>query len=136
MLYTIHQQEKTNSKYIKEYDTDKELSCIMYWDISNLYGWVMSQNLPVGGFDWQYERDFDEDYIRNYNTILKSMLSISKSYTSYTICYSHSKEWNFTSVKKNRVYSDQQKNIIYTEKPWSRYWIMDLCSSSSIKKHR
>ena len=67
MLYAIHQQEKTNSKYIKEYDTDKELSCIMYWDISNLYGWVMSQNLPVGGFEWQYERDFDEDYIRNYD---------------------------------------------------------------------
>ena len=25
----------------------------MYWDANNLYGWVISQNLPVDGFEWK-----------------------------------------------------------------------------------
>ena len=40
----------------------------MYLDASNLYGWVMSQKLPVNGFKWVYDVSrFNEEFIKKYN---------------------------------------------------------------------
>ena len=44
---TIHQCAKANNKYMKDYDKNKESSDLKYWDVNNLYGWAMSQKLPV-----------------------------------------------------------------------------------------
>ena len=35
---------------MKDYDKNKESLYSKYWDINNLYGWVMSQTLPVNSF--------------------------------------------------------------------------------------
>ena len=35
---------------MKNYDKNKELSYLKYWDANNLYGWIMSQKLPVNKF--------------------------------------------------------------------------------------
>ena len=35
-----------NNKYLKNCDSKKENTFIMYWDANNLYGWGMSQPLP------------------------------------------------------------------------------------------
>ena len=32
---------------MKDYDKNKETSCVKYWSIKSLYGWAMS-----GGFKW------------------------------------------------------------------------------------
>ena len=40
ICYTIHQYAKVNNKYIKDYDKNKELPYLKYWDINNLYGLV------------------------------------------------------------------------------------------------
>ena len=38
----------------------------MYFDATNLYGWAMSQKLPVNGFEWVEElSQFKEDFITN-----------------------------------------------------------------------
>ena len=37
---------------MKDYDKNKERSYIQYWEVYNLYGWEMSQNLPVNDFSW------------------------------------------------------------------------------------
>ena len=42
----IDMQEQQN-KHMKNYDKDKELSYLMYLEANNLFGWVMSQKLPV-----------------------------------------------------------------------------------------
>ena len=40
----------------------------MYLDANNLYGWAMSQKLPVDGFKWVKELlKFNKDFIKNYD---------------------------------------------------------------------
>ena len=40
----------------------------MYLDAYNLYGWVMSQRLPVNSFEWmKLLSEFDEHLIKNYD---------------------------------------------------------------------
>ena len=47
---------------MNEYDKYKESSYLKYWDVNNLYGWTMSQNLPVNNFEWiVYTSKFDTD---------------------------------------------------------------------------
>ena len=41
----IYRYAETNSKYMKDYENNKELSYLQYWDVNNLYGWAMSQML-------------------------------------------------------------------------------------------
>ena len=36
---------------MKDYDEDKESSYLHFWDLNNLYGWAILQNLPVNNFE-------------------------------------------------------------------------------------
>ena len=38
---------------MKNYNEDKEESFFQYSDDNNLYGWEMSQKLPVSSFKWK-----------------------------------------------------------------------------------
>ena len=59
---------KANYKYIKYYDKNKESSYLKYCDVNNLYGYVISQKLPVNKFEWiEYTPQFNNDFIKNYN---------------------------------------------------------------------
>ena len=47
---------------MKNYNKDNKSSYIMYLDAKNLYGWAMSQKLPVNGFRWNKNvPKFNED---------------------------------------------------------------------------
>ena len=56
--YIAHRNAVANNKYMKNYDPEVESSYIMYLDANNLYGWAMSQSLPVGDFKWLPPEDF------------------------------------------------------------------------------
>ena len=43
---------KTNNKYMREYDKNKESSYLNYCNVNNLYGWKMSQKFLLGVFKW------------------------------------------------------------------------------------
>ena len=63
-----HRYAKANNKYMKNYDKSNESSYIEYLYANNLYGWAMSQNLPVNGFKWVKKLSrFNEIFIKNYN---------------------------------------------------------------------
>ena len=42
-IHIKHNKTKTNNKYMKNYDKNKESSYIQYLDANNLHGWGMSQ---------------------------------------------------------------------------------------------
>ena len=65
---STHRYVKTNNKYMKNHDKDKESSYLVYVDAKNLYGWSMCKKLPVS--DYEYMDDisiFTEDFIKNYD---------------------------------------------------------------------
>ena len=52
ICHSICRYAKANNKYMKDYDKNKELPCLQYWDVNNFYGWAMLQKLPENNFDW------------------------------------------------------------------------------------
>lgn len=42
-----------NNKYLSNFDSTKESNYILYADVTNLYGFCLSQRLPISGFKWE-----------------------------------------------------------------------------------
>ena len=53
ICHATYRYAKANNKYMKNYNKDKKESFLQYLDDNNLYGWAMSQKLPVKGFKWK-----------------------------------------------------------------------------------
>ena len=63
---------KANNPYMEaDYNPDEKTNYIMYLDANNLYGWAMSQPLPVDGFEWM-----DELELQNWNRLCEGEGSI------------------------------------------------------------
>ena len=68
ICHSNYQYAKANNKYIKNNDKSKESSYIKYCNVNDLYGWAMSQKLPVNNSEWLIDTSrFNEDFIKNYN---------------------------------------------------------------------
>ena len=69
ICHVTYRYAKANSKYMKNYKKDKEESFLQYFlDDNSLYGWAMSQKLPVNGFKWKKNMSkFNEEFIKNYD---------------------------------------------------------------------
>ena len=63
ICHSIHRHVRANNKYMNNYDENKESSYIQYLDANNLYGWAMSQKLPVNGFKW-VNNEINEEFIK------------------------------------------------------------------------
>ena len=70
MCQAVYRHAKANNKHMNDYDKDIESLYLEHLDANNLYGWAMSQKLPVDDFKWVKKDDlskFNESFIKNYN---------------------------------------------------------------------
>ena len=57
---------------MKNHDKNIKSLYLMYLDANNLYGWTISQNIPVNAFKWKKNTfKFNEDFTKNYNEYSK-----------------------------------------------------------------
>ena len=53
---------------MKDFDKNKESSYVKFCNVNSLYGWAMSQKLPVNKFEWIKDTSqLNEDLIKTYN---------------------------------------------------------------------
>ena len=76
--YATCQYAKANNKHLKDYDENKESSNFKYCDVNNLYGWTITQKLPVNKFEWIEDTAWlNEDFIkRNWWRIFSQIWSL------------------------------------------------------------
>ena len=67
ICHSVFRHAKANNKYMKDYDENKESSFLIYTNYYNLYGKAMSEKLPVDGFEWVYDTEIDENFIKHYD---------------------------------------------------------------------
>ena len=66
ICHSIHRYTRANNKCMKNYDKNEESLYIQYLEANHLYGWAMSQKLPVNGFKW-VNNEINEEFINNYD---------------------------------------------------------------------
>ena len=81
--YFTNRYGKANNKYIESYDKKAPSKYLTYLDANNLYGWAMSQYLPVDGFRWLTEKEINEIVLAKYEEDSKKGL-ISEVDLEYT----------------------------------------------------
>lgn len=47
-----------NPKMCKKFNPSNPTTWILYVDANNLYGWAMSQFLPIGNYEWEASREY------------------------------------------------------------------------------
>ena len=68
ICHSIYRYTKANNKYMKGYYENEESAKIQSWNVSNLDGWAMLQNILVIYFKWTKDAaQFNKDFIKSYN---------------------------------------------------------------------
>ena len=88
---------------------NNESSYIEYLDANSLYGWAVSQKLPIKGFKWVKQKKiskFNEDFIKKHNEdcntgyFLKYILIIQNNYLILIKIYHF-----YTKTKKSMLFT-------------------------------
>ena len=79
----MKQYAKANNKYMRvDYDPNKPSIYLPYLDANNLYGWAMSQPLPVSGFQWLSEEEILE-MENDHSKIQRCTLEVDLDYPNH-----------------------------------------------------
>ena len=68
-MITKRYSKANNPFMVKDFDKNSQTKYISYLAANNLYGWAMSQPLPVGNFEWMSEEE--QKNWKNHSCILE-----------------------------------------------------------------
>ena len=92
MCQATYRYALANNKHMNNHDKNNESSYLEHLDANNLYGWAMSQKLPVRNFK-KIEKDniskFDEEFIKNYDEDSDQgyILEVDVEFQKMFVCY-------------------------------------------------
>ena len=76
---SVHKWANANNPYMGcEYNPLRPTNYLQYLDANNLYGWAMSQPLPVGNFRWINVNDIEEDNEKLNEKLIERLVNNSK----------------------------------------------------------
>ena len=67
LTQVVKKHAVANHKYLPSYDSSKKSVFLQYIDANNLYGYAMSQKLPLDGYKWDNIEKFTDDFVKNYD---------------------------------------------------------------------
>jgi len=59
-------KSEANNKYLDTYNPDLPSKDLLYLHFNNLYGWSLSQKLPLGDFKWLSKTEVDKFNVHNH----------------------------------------------------------------------
>ncbi|XP_025160303.1 uncharacterized protein LOC112589825 [Harpegnathos saltator] len=127
---------KANNKYMQSYDPLQPSSYLMYFDVNNLYGWAMCQQLPYAEFRWVDDvSNFDVSSIALDSPIgyilevdLEYPQHLHDAHTDLPFCPTRGKPPNKKQDKLLATLCDKQRYVIHYPQPAavhasrSSYW--------------
>ena len=63
----VERHAVANHKYLPSYDKSKKSIFLQYLDANNLYGYSMSQNLPLDGYKWANTLIVTDKFVKDYD---------------------------------------------------------------------
>ena len=66
LTQVVKRRAVANHKYLPSYGSTKKSVFLQYLDANNLYGYAMSQKLPLDGYKWDNIEKFTSDFVKNY----------------------------------------------------------------------
>ena len=110
----IYNYPEANNKLMKNYDSTKESTYLMYLDANNLYGHAMSKKLSIDNFKCETDLSkFTSDFIKNYDESDIGHLLVIDAIYPKNIYKEHS-DLPFLPSKTNKLYSDLRDKKYYS----------------------
>ena len=125
LYQATHRYAKANNKYMKNYNKSIESSYTEYLDADSLYGWAISQKLPINDFKWIKKEEllkFNEDFIKNYDENGNTGYSFEVDIDYPKELFNLHKDLPFLPESKNennvekRICDIEEKKICYSYK--------------------
>lgn len=120
---------KANNQYMgTDFDVNKPVQYLMYFDVNNLYGWAMTQPLPISDYIWINIENFkDIEKFHKYVTSLSDTApfgylfevdieypqNLHNLHNDYPFCCEHLKMGNSNETKLVCTLYDKQNYIIH-----------------------
>ena len=67
LTQVVKRHAVANHKYLPSYDSTKKSAFLQNLDAKNLYGYAMSQKVPLDEYEWDNIEKFTSYFVKNYD---------------------------------------------------------------------